>query len=81
MSPSPIHCDREKLSLAVAEFVRKNGPVRLSDMFMSAWCGHHHPTEELQGWLKSRGLEIMPGLDFHGGYEVKPIGTEGGLFG
>jgi len=60
---------------------RKQRAIRLSDWFMNLWVGQHRPTEELEGWLRVRGYEIVPGLDHHAGWDVRPAqGEKVGLF-
>jgi hypothetical protein len=54
-----------------AKVIEKRRPVRLSDQAIKLWCGKHSPTEELEGWLKDRGFEILPGLDLHGGWDAR----------
>lgn len=56
---------------------RVAGPLRLSDHFMRFWCGQHDPTEELRGWLADRGLEIVPGGDQFGGWDVRMVEQAG----
>lgn len=76
MSAWTIHVDRAGLTSAVAERVRSVGPIRLSDMFLMVWNGKHGPSEKLIEELEGMGLSIAPGLDSHGGWEVRVRGSE-----
>lgn len=73
-SPGPqgIKVDREKLT---EEVIRLAGdlpyPLRLSEAFMKLWCGTHGPTEELEAYLRERGLRFIPGTDIQAGWDVR----------
>jgi len=83
VSTWPIALDFDKFSASLLELVKQNGHVRLSAMVLEHWCGSAQPTARVHAWCEANRLEVMPGGDFLGGWEFRPVGLpapDGRLF-
>lgn len=84
MSYWHIALDKPRFEEVLLEQLARESHVRISAMLIRLWCGSETPTTILHRWAEEHGYEIVPGGDFAGGWEVRPVGAaegQAGLFG